>query len=454
MSLLAAHLNDAGIVVVKDDKIVYAEAGFALLEDDHLVTGQGAYDSASLKPRRIQNRYWSNLTVDSLSDGRFAHMSPADLASRQLEQIWQQVAAEGDQLAIAVPPFMNTENLGLLLGIASELNIEIVSLCDAAVAATRREYKEAVPVHIDLSLHCSTLTRLLQNGRCQVERTAIVDDAGLMRLQEIWVKQIAEAFVNQSRFDPLHTAETEQSLRNRLPGWLAQAAASGTIEVQIEFLGVSHSATIESLDLITAAAPVYQSIVSSLRALFRAEETPAIQLSDRAGRMPGLADTLRSRVGGAVFMLEPGATSRGLLKRCTPAENGSAVTLARHLPWDQTAVAVQVDEHVSGIGQPTHLLFGHNAMHLNGKPLVLGSQAADGERHVDFQEAMAGLSRRHAVVSSDNGQFVITDHSRYGTFLNGHRIDGSAVLQTGDLIRIGTPGFELRLIHAEDVDGT
>ena len=36
MGLLAAHLNDAGIVVVNDEKILYREPGFALLEDDHL----------------------------------------------------------------------------------------------------------------------------------------------------------------------------------------------------------------------------------------------------------------------------------------------------------------------------------------------------------------------------------------------------------------------------------
>ena len=217
-------------------------------------------------------------------------------------------------------------------------------------------------------------------------------------------------------------------------------------------MGVSHKASIESLDLVTAAAPVYQNIVSSLRALFRAEETPALQLSDRAGRMPALADTLRSRVGGAVYMLEPGATGRGMLKRCTPAGQGTSVTLSRHLPWDQSAVEVQVDKHVNGGGQPTHLLFGHNAMHLNGKPLVLGSRPAEANA--------ISISRRQCRIVSQarGGDFrqwpvYCHRHSRYGTFLNGHRIDGSAVLQTGDLIRIGTPGFELRLIHAEETDG-
>ena len=85
---------------------------------------------------------------------------------------------------------------------------------------------------------------------------------------------------------------------------------------------------------------------------------------------------------------------------------------------------------------------------------MLGSQRTDGERSLDLQQEMPGVSRQHCIVSPDNGQFVITDHSRYGTFLNGHRIDGSAVLQTGDLVRIGTPGFEFRLISAEESSGS
>ena len=61
MSLLAAHLNDAGIVVVNGDRVIYQEPGFALLEDDRVITGTAAYASAKLQPRRIQNRYWSLL---------------------------------------------------------------------------------------------------------------------------------------------------------------------------------------------------------------------------------------------------------------------------------------------------------------------------------------------------------------------------------------------------------
>ena len=454
MGLLAAHLNDAEILVVNDDRILYGEPGFALLEDDGLITGAEAYSSARVKPRRIHNHFWSNLRTEPLHDQRFQHLSAADLVSRQLEQIWQRVATPDDQLAIAVPPYMSNENLGLLLGIAAELDIPIVAMSDAAVCATRRHYEHAVPVHIDFGLHCSMLTRLLQEGQVQVDRSEVIDGCGLQLLYETWLKLIAEAFVQQSRFDPLHTAETEQMLQDRMPEWLVRASSAPTVALEVEYRGISHHAEIESLELVAAAAPVYQSIVSSLRALFRAEETPAIQLSSLAARMPGLAETLKTRVGGEVFLLEPGAAARGLIKRCRPERRSGGITLTRHMHWDQSPIAVASDDSGGNGGQPTHLLFGHSAYSLRGKPLVLGSQAAEGERWLDLQQQMPGLSRRHCVVGSSNGQFVVTDHSRYGTFLNGHRIDGSAVLQTGDLIRIGTPGFELRLISAEDADGS
>ncbi len=454
MGRLAAHLNDAAIVVANEERILYREPGFALLENDTLLVGAEAYANARLQPRAIQNRFWSALQTEPLADPRFRHLSSADLVSRQLEQIWQRVAKPGDQLAIAVPPSMDNEQLGLLLGIVEELDIPVIAMVDAAVAATRRLYENAVPVHVDLSLHTTNLTRLMQEGEAQVERSAVVADAGLLRLQDSWLRTIAEAFVRQSRFDPLHTAETEQALQDKLMDWLPIAARADTVAMEIEYRGIVHRAEVETLELVAAAAPVYQNIVSNVRALYRAEETPAMQLSDRAARMPGLAETLKTRVGGEVFLLEQGATARGLVNRCREDQKSGGLTLVRHLPWDQAPVEVRCGDADSLGGRPTHLLFGSHAWAVGAEPLVLGTQASDGERWLLLQQEMRGVSRRHCVVSQQNGQCVVNDHSRYGTFLNGHRIDGSAVLQCGDLIRVGTPGFELRMISAEQLDGT
>ena len=449
MSLLALHLNDAGLLLTDGERILCREPGFALLEDDALVTGREAWAVASLKPRRIQNHYWAELSTRPLADRRFQHLTAADLASKQLETLWKRVASPGDKLVLAVPAYMNTESLGLLLGIAMDLEIPVVGMVDAAVAATRREYVNAVPVHVDLSLQSAMLTRLLQDGQSQLERAAVIEETGMLDLYDIWLRVIAETFVQQSRFDPLHTAETEQVLQDSILDWLGLAMTRQSVPMAVEYRGIAHQAEIESLELVSAAAPVYQNIVSNLRALYRAGETPALQLSDRAARMPGLADTLRARVGGEVFVLEPGATGRGLARRWSEQRSAGKVTLVRHLPWDQSRISVELDD-AGGGALPTHVLLADLATSVGAEKLVLGTQPADGERWLDLGQDVPGASRQHCDIVVANGQCVVTDRSRYGTFLNGHRIDGSAALQSGDVIRVGTPGVELRMIRVED----
>ena len=455
MTLLALDLNDAGITALDAEKILYREPGFALLEDERLTTGNAAFAEFRINPRSIQNRFWSMLTTEPLADNRFRHLSAADLVSRQLEQVWERVAAKGDRVVVAVPPYMTASNLALFLGIAEELSIPVVALVDEAVAATRREYRAAVPVHVDLSLHSALLTRIAQQGQAQVDRSVVVEEAGLLALFDAWVRVIAAAFVRESRFDPLHTAETEQVLADRMLEWMTRANSEPSIALDIEFRGIRHEAEIESLELIAAAAPVYQKIISNLRALYRADDVPALQLSDRAAMLPGLADMLKARVGGEVYVLEPGAAARGLVARCRDMQPGEGgVTLVRQLTWDQSAVTVDVPGTARGSGQPTHLLFDAVAYALDDAPLVLGTQPADGERWIGLDGTMPGVSRRHCSLVRENGQCVVRDFSRYGTFLNGHRIDGSAVLQVGDRVRVGTPGFELRLITTEAPRGT
>lgn len=455
MSLLAAHINDAGITVLDSGKILYREPGFVLLEENRLEAGNTAYAEARVKPRYIHCEYWSNLQTAPLADRRFSHLSAADLVSRQLEQLWKRVSDSGNELAIAVPAYMNNENLGLLLGIATELKVPIVALVDAAVAATRRQYKAAVPVHIDLSLHSALLTRIAQSGQAQVDRSEVIDGSGLLALYDAWINAIAEAFVQQSRFDPLHTAETEQALYDRLPEWLAAASARDKVTLELAYREITHQAEVDSLELVAAAAPIYHRIVSTLRALYRADETPALQLSARAAGMPGLADILSARVGGEVFLLETGATARGLLARCRDTKaTGGNVSLVRHLPWDQSAIEISAEEAAAHSGQPTHLLFENTAYAIGAEALTLGSQPGDAERWIDLRQDMPGVSRRHCSLQRENGQCIVRDYSRYGTFLNGHRIDGSAVLQVGDRLRLGTPGFELRLITTEGGNGS
>ena len=455
MTSFCLHPNDAGITLLDLEQIRYREPGMALLDGSQLVIGDAASRQARINPRRIQHRFWSSLTTAPLTERHFEHLSAADLVSQQLEEIWRRCAQTGDTLLVAAPAYLDKTSLGLLLGIAGELAIPIVAMVDDAVAATRREYANAVPVHIDIGLHTTSLSRLAQNGQAIVEKTELIEDCGLIELHDTWRNTLAEAFVSESRFDPLHTAETEQMLADGLNDWLRQAAAQPAVAMELHHGDLSHRAEIESLQLIGAVAPYYQRIASQLRTLFRAGETPALQVTDTVAHLPGLTEMLKARVGGEVFALEPGAAARGALARIRDAQAGSgAVSLRRQLPWDQSAFAVEaaVSDAADGDG-PTHLLFQHRAYRIGTDPLIVGTQVGEHERALALDAGMPGISRRHCSVSQSHGRCVVEDVSRYGTFLNGHRIDGSTVLQVGDTLRVGSPGYELTLITAEDEHG-
>lgn len=454
MGRYTAHINDAGITLLDSERIIYREPGFALLEDEQLSTGNKAFAKARVSPRSIQHRYWSDLRTEAIADKRFSYLTAADLASRQLEQMCNAAGARDLDIIFAVPSYMGVPNVALLLGIAAELGMQVTGLVDAAVAATRREYRNAVPVHVDLSLHSASLTRLSQAGQVQVEKSELLEDCGVYVLYDTWIRAIAEEFVRQSRFDPLHTAETEQLLLNRLGGWLASAAGQEKVELGIDYGGAKYTASIESLALIAHAAPVYQQLASRLRALYRAGETPAIQVTDRVARLPGLADMLKARVGGEVYVLEAGATARGALARLRGRKPSGGVSLLRALPWDQSPVEVAVEPSVAArAGAPTHLLHGHKAFAIGNSPLNVGSQESGEGRSVVVDADMPGVSRLHCSLVRQDGQVLLQDYSRYGTFLNGHRISSSTVLQAGDSVRIGSPGFEFLMITTDESNG-
>lgn len=60
----------------------------------------------------------------------------------------------------------------------------------------------------------------------------------------------------------------------------------------------------------------------------------------------------------------------------------------------------------------------------------------------DFAIQSTSVSRRHAIIRSRSGRYQVTDlNSTNGTFVNGQRVKGSAELERGDELRIGSVRF-------------
>jgi hypothetical protein len=190
-------------------------------------------------------------------------------------------------------------------------------------------------------------------------------------------------------------------------------------------------------------------LIQSLRARLGAASPTALQVNAALAQFPGIAEMLADLPGCDVFVLEPGAAARGLVQRQAhlPQVPG-AISMTGALPWDQPPADVSRERAMaSSTGRvPSHVVLDGRAWRLTAQPLRIGSEPAGGEYNLVIDGRHAGVSRRHCSVELHDGCAVLNDHSRFGTRLNGHKIDRSAVLQPGDIISIGDPACELRLI--------
>jgi hypothetical protein len=123
-----------------------------------------------------------------------------------------------------------------------------------------------------------------------------------------------------------------------------------------------------------------------------------------------------------------------------------------------TPSGVHADSHVLGISRsplgqrritgpaPSHVLWEGRAYPLQPDTLVVGREPTTNPRHITLPDGLAGVSRRHCTFVHDGDELVLLDHSSFGTFVNGERVQERVRIYAGDRVRLGEPGIELTLI--------
>lgn len=445
MAAIGIETVDAGILAARDGERLAASPGVALLGASGPVVGERAAASLRLQPVLAADRFWSDVSREALAGAAGQSASHADLVHAHLGAVWKAVAAPGDEAVLAVPGSMRPQQLGLLLGIARSLAIPVAGAVDSAVAACAGIAARATVLHLDVQLHQAVLTELVGHGVLRRRRVEIAPRTGLKSMHAAWAQLVSEAMVRRTRFDPLHQAASEQQLYDRLPAWLEALAEAESVDAAVDSGSGSYSATIGRAQITLAAEAWYAQLEDLVRGLHRGDEPAMLALSARAARLPALEERLASVGGLEVMRLPDEAAAAGAAARAAeigPAEPPTLVT------------ALQRTHALPGGGRrrvaspATHVIQSGRAHAIPEQGLEIGYGPGEGRR-ISLAGSGEGISRRHCTLAREGGRAIVRDHSRYGTFVNGERVQGEAEVGAGDRLRVGSPGVVFELVAAD-----
>jgi hypothetical protein len=449
------ELNDVAVSAWRGQELALASPGYALVGATIEALGEAAWSQARLQPRAINNRFWDDLSLEPLPANPGAPVrTPADIACDHLAQVWSALGATpgGGEVLLAVPGFYSRDQLGIVLGMASECAMPVAGMMDAALAAVSRAQPGATVLHLGVYLHRAVVTRFAASERLSRVGAQSARGVGLAQLRERWLKAVAQQFIDTTRFDPLHDAHSEQRLLDTIDSHLADFDRDGRVALEVPTSGASRSATVEGARLEQAVEEQYTRIVELVRAALAPGEAVRLHVAHQAARLPGLQRRLEDLPGVEVVALGADAVRSGV-DACAEAlrgEGGDGVAYLTQIPWSaSSAPSLSAPSAAPSPAQiPTHLLYQGLARPLAERALVIGSQVpAQDETGVVLGAPLSGVSRRHChITRREDGQAVLVDASSHGTYLNGQRVQGETLLRVGDRLRVGTPGHELQLI--------
>jgi hypothetical protein len=385
VSLAVLELNDAELVIGDAGGVLARSPGFAHLVPERIVVGEAARSRSRLDPRRTISQFWLRLGTEPLHQVTPHARHHADLAYHQLLHL-HELAGKPAELLLAVPGSFGREQLAILLGIAERCPFRAAGLVDSALAAASTVALPGAALHLELQLHQSVLSRLVrEDGMLVRGEVRTVPGTGLAQLQERWARRAAAAFIQQTRFDPLHAAATEQQLCDRLPAWLAALSAEDDVSAELQHGPNRYRATLRAAEMLDAVHPVYQQL---LEALARDGGDGAMLLGPHAARLPRLAE----RIPGAIA-LDADAAIRGALQHAALIRGTErALRFITRLPARPAAPAATTalpTATASPVGAmqppapaavPTHLVAGTRALRLSPGTLYLQGDDETGWR--------------------------------------------------------------------------
>ncbi len=433
MSIAVFNINDAGIQLTVDSKLVRTSPGIAVLNNNSLLTGEQASKNVKRLPRWTNNRFWSQLNTHPLPNSTEQVRHHADIALAHLEDLWLPVKKEVTKVILVVPGYYHNDDLGLLLGIARECGIPVKGIVDQSVIAASNLALRSTVIHLDIHLHSFTLTQISNGDILARKDVKTILETGLSTLWDRWANIIAGQFIQTTRFDPMHNADTEQHLFNLLPDWIRNLQDSNMHSFSFNASGTEHSVAISHENLLKACTPLYPQVVQAIRNEITGSEPTSLLLSHRLQGFPGLKESLRLVSNLEIIDLpEEKANESAATHNASIISDSGPIS---HIVQLSTGDAAATPQRVTRASGATHILWRHQATAI-GKTLPIDADLSEGPKFSN-DPAFTLYAR--------NNQIMIDCGATDGLIkVNGAAANPDRPLQPGDQIELA--GGQLTLI--------
>lgn len=450
MNDFVIELNDYCVRIHGREGPLAASPGFVHIAHGKPVFGEKAKAQSRLHPRQSFNQFWGDLSLDPLINRNDHFRHHADMAYGHLSHLAEACETSGKRAIFAVPSSYSRNQLAILLGVARQSPFEAGGLVDMAVAATAGVAVTEIALYLDIQLHQSVLTRLvMKSGRLEREVVRQIPGTGLLALHDAWANMVTDAFIKQSRFDPLHNAETEQYLYNHMNDWISEAQAANELPLEINHKGTRYQAKISLAQFEQRARPVFTRIQQELENLASSEAE--VHLRGELASLPGLKASIP-----ALRILDDNAVSTTCFDNLEYIQGDpEALSFVTALPAVHASRAKPVRETEEPVPEdqtpaPTHVLVNHKAYPLREGKLYIGGRRDnipdDGTAFIPVNDPALG---EPLIIHKQNRELRLEANGNRGLRLNNAKLEDSGRLNLGDLISVADSGIHIQLIQVQ-----
>lgn len=348
------ELNDWEIRLLNsDDEVILSEPAVSLYLDNKLVFGHEALQASRLHPQSFANQYISRLSSEPLANHLGESKNQADLLYQHLK------ALNLDQeLVVLIPSNFTNEKLGIFLGIAKQADISVKGFIDAPLAYALEVPSSHDLTIMDIDLHQTSITQIHIEGNTRtVIDNRTIESMGFSSIIDGWVNVIADEFIQKTRFDPFHFAQTEQQLLNCVIQYLQNQA---TRDLLVE---ISHN---QQDRLVNLSTQILTDKLESKAKSLKLDDLQSLAITPRVHQVPGLYQILESIVP-TITTIKEGQLHKNVVQLTSGMNDESVRRITNGVSASEMIKLHNDDDNPKVTHQEpaTHLLFENYAYRLD-----------------------------------------------------------------------------------------